>query len=374
MLMSFHDLSLRLEPSATLERYIVTTHSPAEGQARCFFVSPFGDERVNTWQDGVNPAEAVLIGTLLFKRLFAKQVRGALFAAQRFAQRQGLGLRLKLMLDPPLATLPWEFLRNPDLNEFLALDQRVPIVRSIDVPPDTPFALTGGKLQLLWTNGPHLPARRSNYASSYPATLEDLIPLERISVRGVDLRAAVAANEPLPRSISHILHILAGCGRDPGSGEFTLLVGGDSHPTCHLTLKALGRWLKLNPSVRLVLLEPDLRQGNGCRAAVEMAADLVRRRQVPAVITMQFPMSESGKHAFLRAFYGGLAKGEPLDLAMTEGRTAAAAIGMPTEWGAQVLYSSARDELRLAPDLAPAVIARELHSNPVSVKSADVEH
>jgi tetratricopeptide (TPR) repeat protein len=71
------------------------------------------------------------------------------------------------------------------------------------------------------------------------------------------------------------------------------------------------------------------------------AATLVRRG-VPAVVAMQYQITDSAAIEFSRAFYESLADGLPVDAAVTEARVAVS-MGSMLEWGTPVLYLRSPD-------------------------------
>src|SRR5206468_3878322 len=73
------------------------------------------------------------IGTRLYQTAFTPPIRASLKRAVDEARRQdAAGVRLRFRLDgaPELATLPWEFLTDPDprTGHFVALAEETPIV------------------------------------------------------------------------------------------------------------------------------------------------------------------------------------------------------------------------------------------------------
>src|SRR5713101_8140826 len=70
------------------------------------------------------------VGRSLFDQVIQGQVREFYYQCLGQATEKQRGLRLRLVLDPTLQALPWEFLCSPE-QEFLGLDPQTPIVRFI---------------------------------------------------------------------------------------------------------------------------------------------------------------------------------------------------------------------------------------------------
>jgi hypothetical protein len=64
---------------------------------------------------------------------------------------------------------------------------------------------------------------------------------------------------------------------------------------------------------------------------------------IPAVIAMQFEITDQAAITLAREFYGAVADGYPVDAAMAEARKAIFATGNDVEWGTPVLYLRAPD-------------------------------
>ena len=90
------------------------------------------------------------------------------------------------------------------------------------------------------------------------------------------------------------------------------------------------------------------------------AAQALVRAQIPAVIAMQFEISDAAASLFAREFYGALADGFPVDASLGEARKAMFADPHSVEWGTPVLYTLARDghlfDLAAAPKRLCAMI------------------
>ena len=73
------------------------------------------------------------------------------------------------------------------------------------------------------------------------------------------------------------------------------------------------------------------------------AATLVRRG-IPAVVAMQYEITDRAAIELARAFYEALAEGYPVDAAIAEARKAISlAVANSVEWGTPVLYMRSPD-------------------------------
>ena len=95
-------------------------------------------------------------------------------------------------------------------------------------------------------------------------------------------------------------------------------------------------------SLRLAVL-------NACEAGQSSAHDplagvatSLMEFDVPAVVAMQFAITDEGALVFADEFYGALASGYSVDAAVTQGRRALAA-NSEVEWGTPVLFTRVKD-------------------------------
>jgi len=105
----------------------------------------------------------------------------------------------------------------------------------------------------------------------------------------------------------------------------------------------LGVLLHDERTLRLVVL-------NACEGARTSRTDpfagtaqSLVQQGLPAVIGMQFEISDAAAITFSREFYSAVADGYPVDAALAEARKAIFAEGNPVEWGTPVLYLRAPD-------------------------------
>lgn len=276
--------------------------------------------------------EAALPGNLL-----------GLFRAGRLSvDQQGSGLRIKLRIrSPELAALPWEFLWDPQSAAFVGLSVATPIVRYIE---------TAQPMQPLATS---LPLRVLAVVSAPKdlATLDTLREQERIDsalqAAGVDRFDVEWLINPrrdelfaaFGRGPWHVFHFIGhGDWDDEAQAGYLALAGpdGNSDP---LPAEQLALLLGDHDALRLAVL-------NACQGARSSAGDrfssiatALVRRGTPAVIAMQFPISDTAAIAFAHTFYTSVAAGVPVDAAVSEARRAIAFGADDTlEWATPVLF------------------------------------
>lgn len=332
--MAYQDFTVSFEPISDSERYRLVAHSPADGQATSIFALPFGAERIHTWRSGLKPDETRTIGTLLYRRLFSPEICLAFRSAQRFAVRQGLALRLNLALDRKLAQLPWEYLYDPDSAQFLCLGGRLALVRHYPSTQLRRPARLMPELAVCIADGENDGTRPYAYLPTLAASN---------SVRTCILDDWTSEDAPPEPFAYQILHLRASGGVDPASGDFALRLSNGAQEQW-LSADKIARWLRAHPSVQLVALDSITGAESTAPDASAFAATLVARHFVPAAVTLQYPLLPRLRETFFKTFYRALSRDSGLDLAISEGRQALAAMNGAWEWGAPVLFSAVRDD------------------------------
>ena len=289
------------------------------------------------------------LGDELFRALFRRQIR-TLYdqSLGSIGAEEDVGLRIKLKLDPTdrgLATLydlPWEYLCRSDTQDFLSLSRTSPIVRYLDVPRRAPVIPLPSVLRILVVIASptgmaalDLEQERRNITGAWGRQEKvEVVFLERASVG--------ALRQALLDQTFHVLHFMGHGGFDPVSQEGVLCfetVDGGVDP---VSGPALATKLKDFANLGLVFL-------NACNTARATTNEIINPFAgvasalvlggLPAVLAMQFPISDSAAIHFSDAFYQRLARGDSIDEALTEGRQAihsADPTGM--EWGTPVLF------------------------------------
>lgn len=292
-------------------------------------------------------------GEALFRALFSGQV-GTLWARSLgAAPDRVLRLQLRFKLDgkPPglsrLHSLPWELLFQPDTRDFLALSRRTPVVRYLEVArPADPISLpTLLRILVVFADLPRLAPlelareRREIEAAwkSRPGVEVILLPEAR----------ADALREALLGSPFHVLHFMGHGALDRSTGEGLLFFSGRDGNEEPISGEAFATLLKDFKTLRLVFLNAcetaQALDGEGFDPFDGVATALVMAG-IPAVVAMQFPISDPAAIAFSRAVHLRLAAGDPVDAAVTEGRQAIYAARPGTlEWAIPALFTRVPD-------------------------------
>ncbi len=275
--------------------------------------------------EGGAPTETV--GQELFDSLFFDHKARSLFdRSLGIAQEKGEGLRLKLRIsleDPGvarLANLPWELLHR---DEYLNLSKDTPIVRYLNV--QKPFELL-----------PFTPPLRILVVVSDPDGAAELdLDQERRSIErtwggkdGVEVDFLTdatlrALNKKLNERDYHVLHYMGHGDFDEDNGVGVLVMENEDGGVDGVDGESLYVALRDARSIRLVFLnacdtaKSTRTQGKDPFAGVATA---LVSAGVPAVVAMQFPISDRAAITFAESLYPGIAEGMPLDAAVAEAR------------------------------------------------------
>lgn len=283
------------------------------------------------------------IGERLFQSLFAGEV-GTLYQrnlGRLSGEDEGLRIRIQMNLgDPalaPLVELPWECLGPGAHDGFLALSLRTPVLRHLALPQPRERPPDRGPLRIVVGVGDG----RDLDLTGEQQALEDLGKANGWRVVPVNAPTPTALRKKVWEERAHVLHLMGHGIFDPEIGEGALVLDGQAGAA--VSGAALATHLRDARSLRLVVL-------NACQTAEAAAgapytglATALLRAGVPAVVAMQYPISDQAAITFGDSFYRSLAAGEPVDVAVTEGRLAVASLPGSLEWVTPVLFMRSRE-------------------------------
>jgi hypothetical protein len=142
----------------------------------------------------------------------------------------------------------------------------------------------------------------------------------------------------------HVFHFVGHGGYDWVADEGILALADETGRTHAVGADDISRLLADHHPLRLVVLNAcDTGQGSAADAFSSTAAALIRR-EIPAVVAMQFEITDSAAIRFAQTFYQHVAKFRPVDDSVTRARRALRLAKKDTlEWGTPVLYLRASD-------------------------------
>jgi hypothetical protein len=287
-------------------------------------------------------------GSKLYKAVFSDDLQSILRLSIDQARAKGSGLRIRLHLNeaPELVDIPWEYLYNPALNRFLALSVNTPIVRYLEMPENIrPLTVKPPLRVLVMIANPNdYPAldveMEWQNLKKAVSVLEErgLLTLERL-----EAATPVTLIHRLRRKDYHIFHFIGHGGFDDDSQDGLLMLENDNGMGKPLSGQYLGTILHDEDSLRLVILNACEGARTGKNDPFAGIAQSLVQQGLPAVIAMQFEVSDQAAITFAHEFYAALADGLPVDASLAEARKIIFSSGNEIEWGTPVLYLRAED-------------------------------
>jgi hypothetical protein len=355
----YTELKLRIERDEE-GRYRVIAFGPDGATASESLSLPFGDTeldnfvlRVGRPRRGVRSyrssqmEEAKRFGAQLFEALVAGEVRDVYRAAQGVAQADDSGLRVTLYLTdvPELMSVPWEFLY--ERPGFLAQSIFSPVVRSLDLKRargprrvTLPLRILGMVSRPQGFETLDVESEQQKLADALsPLRDQGLVMLEWLERATLSQLDAVIGR----RDEVHVLHYV-GHGAYDERTEGGILVLENEHGQPHeVTGEEIGSLLQDKRSLQLVVLNScEGARGSHVDPFSGVASSLVEYG-IPAVIGMQFEITDEAAVTFAGRLYGSLAQGYPVDAALAQARKAIFAAGNDIEFGTPVLFLRAAD-------------------------------
>jgi CHAT domain len=316
--------------------------------------------------------EYELLGALLWRSIFPPSVESLFDRGLELAREAGARLRIQLVFREPaadLTSLPWEFMFRPRT----ATREGVWPARDRDIVLSRHVPLRVGR----GTLAPAEPPLRILLAASQPSDLgpvvvdepteaierlEGALPVEIAHVPAATLDALLDALTEAP---PHVVHFL-------GHGEYNrtaregriALIGEGGRAFWMADSEFANLFHEAQAIPRMIVLHLCEGGVSDFTASFAGLALQLARRDVQAVVAMQYPVSNRTAIRFTDVFYGEIAKGRNVDDAMQHARwrlgATAADQDYPRDFGAPVLYLRSRTGvLRPPAGVAAAAEGRE---------------
>ncbi|HET6313341.1 MAG TPA: CHAT domain-containing protein, partial [Chloroflexia bacterium] len=374
---------------ATDGGYRVVVEAPSGETIRAPFDLPFSELELENFMLKAGPSRrgvrrietseveaAKRFGEKLYASLFTADVRSAMQSSidqarqrgESGEERVGVRLRLRLVDVPELAGVPWEYIYNPGLNRFLALSTETPLVRYLDLPERIRPLKVVQPLRVLVmlpspSDYPELDVRQEWLNLS--TTLAGLQQAGLVQLDLLEVSTLTGLQRQLRRDAYHIVHVIGHGAFDRNVADGLLIFEDEDGRGRPVSGQDLAMLLHDHASLRLAVL-------NACEGALSAADDpfagvaqSLVQGGLPAVIAMQFEITDRAAIVFAHEFYRAISDGYPVDAALTEARKVllTESRGNGLEWGTPVLYMRSPDgrifnlEKRQHTTDAPAIAA-----------------
>ena len=291
-------------------------------------------------------------GRDLFEALISGEVRNRYDVSLERAWQAGKGLRLELRIQSPeLAALPWEYLYDPRQAEYVCLSRSTPVVRYLELPRrmrplrmEPPLRILGMVASPSGLDSLDV-TREKGRVERALHQLQARGQVELAWLEGQTWRDLQRAMRGGPW---HVFHFIGHGGFDPYGDEGFIVLADEAGERHDLSATQLGRLLADHRWLRLALLNTcEGARGSG-RDIFSSTASILVRRGIPAVLAMQYEVTDRAAIEMARAFYEALADGVAVDAALAEARKAVSlAVTNTVEWGTPVLYTRSPDGLSL---------------------------
>lgn len=283
-------------------------------------------------------------GGALFRAVFSGGVEVAFRTSCSEAAARGEGLRVRLRLNraPELSSLPWEYLYDESLGHFLSLAPGLSLVRQPEIPRVKRAFGAEPPVRVLVLVADPRDLTHLNAEEEWTQVRQALAPLEqqgRLILERLGSGTLTALRKALRQQKYHALHFLGHGAFEPGLADGYLVLEDEEGRSQKVSGQMLGVLLAGHPSLRLVVINACSGARKSGKDSFGGVAESLVRTGIPAVIAMQFPVTDRAAISFAREFYETLACGVAVDEALAEARLAMMALeGGEMEWGAPVLY------------------------------------
>ena len=330
-------------------------------------------------------------GKKLFDFVFSGEVLQTYRRSLQAARDEDKGLRLRLQLNAPeLAALPWEFIYDESEGDYVSLLPETPIVRYVDLARSTEAITVQPPLRILAMTAspedlPKLDVDRER--RQMEESIEHLIDNGTVELEWLDGETCEDLHKALRDSEGengwHIFHFIGHGGFDENKDEGFIALSNQQSKCDPLSATRLARILAEHQSIRMTVL-------NCCEGAkasktnlFSSAGAVLTRRDIPAVVSMQYAITDDAAIKLSRSLYDHIADGRPVEESLQKARVEISLASDETiEWGTPVLHMRSPDGRLFQIDLCSAVFrdvdapiqsAMPSPNMPIASRSRDLE-
>lgn len=271
------------------------------------------------------------IGQRLYESIFHGKVRELFDQSLASLKHKEEGLRIRISINPEepslasLSQIPWELMYRKDSREYLNLSNRTPIVRFLDLPQTStslgfkaPF-----RILVVIANPTGHPSLNLGHEQNLIKNSWGKRPDVQVDYLEIATKAEI--QRKLGEAEYHAFHFMGHGDFDKRTGKGVLVLEKEDESPDLISGEALGVLLRDEPSLKLVFL-------NACKTAAGSqdsqqdpfagVASAIVHAGIPAVIAMQYPITDQAAISFSQKVYELLPACLPIDMIVAEGRKA----------------------------------------------------
>jgi hypothetical protein len=369
-------MTLRLSVVETATEWVLLCESPL-GSAVCHIPPPFSradlDVALRDLETSIVRSSAKVVtrravppdrvahdfGQRLTEILLAGDAR-VIFARCRTQARQDRKtMRILLSTDGPnVSQIPWEFAVDPQVqDDYLAL--RLSLARSPRVSEPIPPLQVEPPLRVLGIQArPHdLPRLEADEERRHIATAFETVSSDLVDVTWLPGDGWLDISNALSRHPWHVLHFVGHGGFDSDLESGYLELSDERGNGMKVPATDIGRAIARCPQLRLVVINACESASTGTAGVFASTAAKLMNEGIPAVVAMQYEITDPAALAFAAAFYEAIARGAPVDSAVTMARETLKVTLSSLEWATPVLFLSSTEtrifQVAAAPPATP---------------------
>lgn len=328
------------------------------GRVESYFDIPYTQSQIKSFikkHRGMNDRSFVLdeeenpplheLGEKLYSSLFSSEVRNLFQRSLDIARTDDKGLRVRLLLSnvPELISLPWEYMYDHKQQRYIGNSKSSPIIRSLDLTlqkPKSTFKVKGTLNVLVMISSPKglLPLDVEKEKQWIYEATKELQDKNIIKITLLSKATLANLQDTLRKEDFHVFHYIGHGDYNQTTQEGVLVFEDEEARPVKADGDLLGA-LFHDDTVRLAVLNTC----SGARSSLDdpfagVAQSLLLKGRIPAVVAMQFEISDEAAITFTKAFYAALLDNYSIDAAMAEARKSIYITSNKTEWGTPVLY------------------------------------
>jgi hypothetical protein len=331
------------------------------GTAAALFHMPFAQKEVESFTrlisapyrpdagrlDSMRSA-AKELGSLLFESLFSGGVGHALHRSMNIAyeQRARLRIRLRTSDDPELHRLPWEFLYNPERDEFVALSGHTPFSRYVDLmhqirplPAERPLRM----LVVIASPDGYPTINVEREWLSLLDTIDVLAADGSMVVERMTRPTLFELQRRFRQRVYHLIHFVCHATFDPLAQQGFIVLEDEQQRGRLVSASHLATTLSDHFSLRLAVFHSASTWQIMPQEPLTNIAYRLVQRGLPATVVSPFEMTDRATLALAFDFYSRIAAGDAVDVALADARRAMLADISGVEWGGPILIMRAAD-------------------------------